>query len=158
MTSGSRSAVAESVRAQEFLRWSAVALAMGFGTHAVDHVRRGMSAATMLVMIGGAAEALSIAIAVFMVLTRRAWAAQAAIVVGFGTALASTYGHLLPTLVPGFQDSFVTPPHLGVTWYSWVSLAAAMGTGIVFGFAGIRAMRSQRGHRSHRSIAAGRVG
>jgi hypothetical protein len=158
MTSGSRRAVAESVRAQEFLRWSAVALAIGFGTHAVDHVRRGMSAAAMLVMIGGGAEALSIAVAVFTVLTRRAWAARAAIVVGFGTALASTYGHLLPTLVPGFQDSFVSPPHLGVTWYSWVSLAAAMGTGIVFGFAGIRAMRSQRAHRSQRSIAAGRVG
>jgi hypothetical protein len=116
-----------------------------------------MSAATMLVMIGGGAEALSIAIAVFMVLTRRAWAAQAAIAVGFGTALASTYGHLLPTLVPGFQDSFVSPPHLGVTWYSWVSLAAAMGTGIVFGFAGIRAMRSQRAHCPQRDIAtAGR--
>jgi hypothetical protein len=107
-TSSSRAIVAESVRVQEFLRWSAVALAVEFGTHAIDHVRRGMSAATMLIMIGGGAEALSIAIAVFMVLTRRAWAAQAAIVVGFGTALASTYGHLLPTIFPGFQDSFVS--------------------------------------------------
>ena len=132
----------ELVRAQEFLRWTAVALAVGFGTHAVDHVRRGMSAATMLVMIGGGAEALSIAIAVVMVLTRSKWAAQAAIVVGFGTALASTYGHLLPTIMPGFQDSFVSPPHIGVNWYSWVSLAAAMGTGILFGFAGIRVMRT----------------
>jgi hypothetical protein len=103
-----------------------------------------MSAATMLVMIGGSAEALSIAIAVFMVLSRRAWAAQAAIVVGFGTALASTYGHLLPTVLPGFQDSFVSPPHTGVTWYSWASLAAAMGTGIVFGFTGIRVLRTRR--------------
>jgi hypothetical protein len=103
-----------------------------------------MSAATMLVMIGGGAEALSIAIAVFMVLTRRAWAAQAAVVVGFGTALASTYGHLLPAFLPGLQDSFVSPPHTGVTWYSWVSLAAAMSTGILLGFAGIRAMRAQR--------------
>jgi hypothetical protein len=78
-----------------------------------------MSAATMLVMIGGGAEALSIAIAVFMVLTRRAWAAQAAIVVGFGAALASTYGHLLPTFLPGFQDSFVSPPHIGVRGIRW---------------------------------------
>jgi hypothetical protein len=132
------------VRAQQFLGVSAVALAIGFGAHAVDHVRRGMSAATMLVMFGGGAEALSIAIAVTMVLTRRAWAAQAAIVVGFGTALASTYGHLLPTYFPGFQDSFVSPPHIGVTWYSWVSLAASMATGILFGVAGIRALRSQR--------------
>jgi hypothetical protein len=137
------------VRAQQFLGVSAVALAIGFGAHAVDHVRRGMSAATMLVMFGGGAEALSIAIAVTMVLTRRAWAAQAAIVVGFGTALASTYGHLLPTYFPGFQDSFVSPPHMGVTWYSWVSLAASMATGILFGIAGIRALRSQR------SVAAG---
>jgi hypothetical protein len=129
---------------EEFLRWSAVALAVGFGAHAVDHVRRGMSAATMLVMIGGGAEALSIAVAVFMVLTRRAWAAQVAVVVGFGTALASTYGHLLPTFLPGLQDSFVSPPHTGVTWYSWVSLAAAMSTGILMGFAGIRATRAQR--------------
>jgi hypothetical protein len=113
--------------------------------------------AAMLVMIGRGAEALSIAIAVFMVLTRRTWAAQAAIAVGFGSALASTYGHLLPTLVPGFQDSFVSPPHLGVTRYSWISLAAAMGTGIVFGFAGIRTMRSQRAHRPQGGIAtAGR--
>jgi hypothetical protein len=132
-----------SVRAQEFLRWTAVAVAVGFGTHAVDHVRRGMSAATVLVMVGGGTEALSIAIAVVMVLTHRAWAAQAAIVVGFGTALASTYGHLLPTFLPGLQDSFISPPHTGIIWYSWVSLAAAMSTGILFGFAGIWAARSQ---------------
>jgi len=110
--------------------------------HAADHVHRGMAAATMLVMIGGAAEAVSIATAVTMVLTRRKWAAQAAIVVGFGSALASTYGHLLPTFLPGFQDSFISPPHLGVTWFSWVSLAAAMGAGILFGFVGIRAARN----------------
>jgi hypothetical protein len=123
------------------LRWTAIALAVGFGLHAVDHVRRGMSAATMLVMIGGGTEAVSIAVAVIMVLTRRKWAAQAAIIVGFGSALASTYGHLLPTLLPGYQDSFISLPHMGVTWFSWVSLAAAMGAGILFGFAGVRAAR-----------------
>jgi hypothetical protein len=104
-----------------------------------------MSAATMVVMIGGGAEALSIAIAVVMVLTRRAWAPQVAMAVGFGTALASAYGHLLPTFAPGLQDSFVSPPHTGVTWLSWFSLAAAMSTGILFGFAGILAMRNQHG-------------
>jgi predicted lysophospholipase L1 biosynthesis ABC-type transport system permease subunit len=105
----------------------------------------------MLVMIGGGAEALSIAIAVVLVLTRRAWAAQAAIVVGFGTALASTFGHLLPAILPGLQDSFVSPPHTGVTWYSWVSLAAAMVTGILFGFAGIWAARNQHSRAQART-------
>lgn len=123
------------------LRWTAIALAVGFGLHAVDHVRRGMSAATMLVMIGGGTEAVSITVAVVMVLTRHKWAAQAAIIVGFGSALASTYGHLLPTFLPGYQDSFISLPHMGVTWFSWVSLAAAMGAGILFGFAGVRAAR-----------------
>ena len=130
------------LHAQRQLRWTAIALAVGFGLHAVDHVRRGMSAATMLVMIGGATEAVSIAIAVVMVLARHKWAAQAAIVVGFGSALASTYGHLLPTFLPGFQDSFISLPHTGVTWFSWVSLAAAMAAGILFGLAGIRAARN----------------
>ena len=131
----------EAARMQGFLRRTAVALAVGFGAHAMDHVHRGMSAATMVVMIGGGAEALSIAIAVFMVLTRRAWAAQVAIAVGFGTALASAYGHLLPTFLPGLQDSFVSPPHSGVTWFSWISLIAAMSAGMLFGFAGLRTIR-----------------
>jgi hypothetical protein len=128
---------------QEFLRWTAVALAIGFGSHGIDHVRRGMAAASTVVMIGGGLEALSIAIAVTMVLTRRVWAPQAAVVVGFGTALASTYGHLLPTIFPGYQDSFVSLPHTGVNWFSWLTLMAAMVTGILFGFAGLRVLRSR---------------
>jgi len=129
--------------AQQVLRWTAIVLAVGFALHAVDHVRRGMAAATTLVMIGGGTEAVSIAIAVFMVLTRRKWAARAAIFVGFGSALASAYGHLLPTFLPGYQDSFIPLPHTNVTWFSWVSLAAAMAAGILFGIAGIRAARNR---------------
>jgi hypothetical protein len=34
------------VLGQGFLRWTALAFAVGFGIHGVDHVRRGMSAAT----------------------------------------------------------------------------------------------------------------
>jgi hypothetical protein len=136
---------------QDFLRWTAVALAIGFGSHGIDHVRRGMAAASTIVMIGGGLEALSIAIAVTMVLTNRVWAPQAAVIVGFGTALASTYGHLLPTIWPGYQDSFVSLPHINVTWYSWLSLMAAMVTGILFGFAGLRVIRS----RSHTPQAVG---
>jgi hypothetical protein len=131
-----------------YLRWTALLFAAGFGMHAIDHVRRGMSAATTFVMIGGATEALSIAFAVAVVLTRRAWAPQVAIIVGFGSAVASTYGHLLPTFLPGYQDSFVSLPHTGVTWYSWLSLAAAMGTGILFGFAGISAAQRRQPYRT----------
>jgi hypothetical protein len=48
-------------------------------------------------------------------------------------------------------------PHIGVTWYSWISLAAAIGTGILFGFAGIRAART-KSLDYQRSIGSGRVG
>jgi hypothetical protein len=42
----------------------------------------------------------------------------------------------------GRQDSFVSPPHAGVTWLSRVSLAATMSAGILFGFAGRRVLTS----------------
>jgi hypothetical protein len=47
----------------------------------------------------------------------------------------------LPTVLPGYQDSFISPPHINVTWFSWVSAVAEIGTGIVFGVAGIQAIR-----------------
>ena len=46
-------------------------------------------------------------------------------------------GHQLPTFLPGYQDSFISLPHTNVSWFSWVSLAASMAAGILFGFAGI---------------------
>jgi hypothetical protein len=68
------------------------------------------------------------------------WAA-AAIAIGFGSALVFTYAHLLPTVLPGYQDGFISPPHINVTWFSWLCAVAEIGTGIVFGAAGIQAIR-----------------
>jgi hypothetical protein len=34
-------------------------------------------------------------------------------------------------------------PHINVTWYSWFSALTEIGTGIIFGFIGIRAANSQ---------------
>ncbi len=50
-----------------------------------------------------------------------------------------TCAHLLPTFRPGYQDSFISPPHINVTWFSWFSALTEIGTGIVFAIAGIRA-------------------
>jgi predicted DCC family thiol-disulfide oxidoreductase YuxK len=124
---------------RRFLRWAAVAFVIGFGIHGLDHLRRGMSASPMFIMVAGSVQVLFVAAAVAMVFTHRARAPLAAIVVGFGSALAFTYGHLLPTFLPGYQDSFISPPHINVTWFSWFSAVTEIGTGIVFGFAGIEA-------------------
>jgi hypothetical protein len=126
----------------EILRWAAIAFVVGFGIHGLDHLRRGMSASPPFIMVGGAIQGLFVAVAVVMALTRRRWAPEAAIAVGFGSAVVFTYAHLLPTFLPGYQDSFISPPHINVTWFSWFSTVTEIGTGIVFAIAGIRARRS----------------
>jgi hypothetical protein len=125
----------------EILRWAAIAFVVGFGIHGLDHLRRGMSASPPFIMVGGAIQGLFVAAAVAMALIRRRRAPEAAIAVGFGSAVVFTYAHLLPTFLPGYQDSFISPPHINVTWFSWFSALTEIGTGIAFAIAGIRARR-----------------
>lgn len=128
-----------------YLYWAAIAFAIGFGIHGLDHLRRGMSASPPFVMVGGAIQGLFVAAAVLMALTYRPYrrrAPEAAIAVGFGSAVIFTYAHLLPTFLPGYQDSFISLPHINVTWFSWFSAVTEIGTGMVFAIAGLRAHRS----------------
>ena len=128
--------------ATDILRWAAIAFAIGFGIHGLDHLRRGMSASPPFIMVGGMIQGLFVAVAVVVALTRHRRATEAAIAVGFGSAVVFSYAHLLPTFLPGYQDSFISPPHINVTWFSWFSALTEIGTGIVFAVAGIRARRS----------------
>ena len=129
----------------EILRWAAIAFVVGFGIHGLDHLRRGMSASPPFIMVGGMIQGLFVAVAVVMALTRHRRAPEAAIAVGFGSAVVFTYAHLLPTILPGYQDSFISLPHINVTWFSWFSALTEIGTGIVFAIAGVRARRSVGG-------------
>ena len=131
--------------ATDILRWAAIAFAIGFGIHGLDHMRRGMSASPPFIMVGGMIQGLFVAVAVVMALTRHRRAPEAAIAVGFGSAVVFTYAHLLPTILPGYQDSFISLPHINVTWFSWFSALTEIGTGIVFAIAGVRARRSVGG-------------
>jgi hypothetical protein len=128
--------------ARRYLRWAAILFAIGFGIHGLDHLRRGMSASPPFVMVGGMIQGLFVVAAVVMALTQRRRAPEAAIAVGFGSAVVFTYAHLLPTFLPGYQDSFISPPHINVTWFSWFSALTEIGTGIVFAIVGMRARRS----------------
>jgi hypothetical protein len=128
--------------AGRYLRWAAILFAIGFGIRGLDHLRRGMSASPPFVMVGGMIQGLFVLAAVVMALTRRHRAPEAAILVGFGSAVLFTYAHLLPTFLPGYQDSFISPPHINVTWFSWLSAVTEIGTGIVFAIVAIRARRS----------------
>jgi hypothetical protein len=131
--------------ATDILRWAAIAFAIGFGIHGLDHMRRGMSASPPFIMLGGMIQGLFVVVAVVMALTRHGRAPEAAIAVGFGSAVVFSYAHLLPTFLPGYQDSFISQPHINVTWFSWFSALTEIGTGIVFAIAGVRARRSVGG-------------
>jgi hypothetical protein len=128
--------------ANRYLRWAAILFAIGFGIHGLDHLRRGMSASPPFIMVGGMIQGLFVVAAVVMALTGRRRAPEAAIAVGFASALGFTYAHLLPTFLPGYQDSFISGPRINVTWFSWLSAVTEVGTGIVFAIAGLRAGRS----------------
>jgi hypothetical protein len=125
--------------AGRYLRWAAIAFAIGFGIHGLDHLRRGMSASPHAVMIGGMIQGVFVAAAVVLAFTGRDRAPEWAMAVGFGSAVLFTYAHILPNYFPAIQDSFVSGPRINVTWFSWFSAAAEIGTGIVFAIAGMRA-------------------
>lgn len=92
-------------------------------------------------MIGGMIQGVFVVIAVVMALTDRDRAPNWAMAVGFGSAALFTYAHILPNYLPAIQDSFVSGPRINVTWFSWFSAAAEIGTGIVFAIAGMRVRR-----------------
>lgn len=131
-----------SVQSQTFLRAAALAFLVGWGLHVIDHLLRGMSASPMFVMVGGMIQGVVVVIAIAMTLRGDRRAPEAAIFAGFGSALIFTYAHLLPNFWPTYQDSFLSGPRINVTWFSWVTALSEIGTGLLFGYAGMRAKRS----------------
>ena len=94
------------------LTTAAIAFAIGFGLHGIDHLRRGMTASPTAVMVGGMVQGVFVVVVVLLVLRHRRRASEAAVAVGFGSAALFVYAHLLPTFLPAFQDSFVTGPRI----------------------------------------------
>ncbi|MEB3981470.1 hypothetical protein OQ968_09365 [Mycobacterium sp. 663a-19] len=112
-----------------------------FALHGIDHLRRGMAASPPAIMAGGMIQGVFVVVAVVLILRHHRWASEAAIAVGFGSAALFAYAHLLPTFLPGLQDSFTSGPRINVTWFSWLTAVAEIGTGLVLGYAGLRARR-----------------
>jgi cyanate permease len=130
------------IQSQPTLRWAAITFAIGFAAHGLDHLRRGMSACPPFIMVAGLVQGMAVAAAVVMVLTHRVRAPWAALVVGFASALGFTYAHLLPTFAPGYQDSFISAPHINVTWFSWFTAVAEIGAATIFAIVGMREVRN----------------
>ncbi|WP_236595399.1 hypothetical protein [Mycobacterium paraintracellulare] len=54
-------------------------------------------------------------IALALILRGHPWASRVAIGVGFGSATLCVYARVLPTFLPGYQDSFTAGPRINVT-------------------------------------------
>ena len=128
-------------QSETFLRITAWAFLLGWGLHVIDHLRRGMSASPMFVMVGGMVQGLVVVVAITMALRRHARAPEAAIFTGVGSALVFTYAHLLSNFWPAYQDSFLSGPRINVTWFSWVTALSEICTGLLFAYAGLRAVK-----------------
>jgi len=122
---------------------TAIAFAVGFGLHRIDHLRRGMAASPTAVMVGGIVQGVFVVDAVLLVLRHHRRAPEAAVAVGCASAALFVYAHLLPTFLPEFQGSFITGPRINVTWFSWLTAVAEIGTAVIFGFAGLRSLRGR---------------
>lgn len=121
------------------LTMAMVAFTAAFALHGVDHFRRGMTASPPSVMVGGMIQGVFVVMALVLVLRRHPWAAEGATYVGFGSAALFTYAHVLPTFLPGYQDSFSSGPRVNVTWFSWLTAAGEIGTGLILGYIGLQA-------------------
>jgi uncharacterized membrane protein len=125
-------------------RTTAVVFAVAVALHAADHLRRGMDVVPPAVMVAGMVQIVLAAATVVLVFRGSRWAAQAAIVVGFVSAVGFTAAHLLPTW-GFFSDSFIhAPPYARVTWFSWVTAICEIAADIAFGLVGIAVLSARR--------------
>ncbi|HWF30039.1 MAG TPA: hypothetical protein VG327_17000 [Mycobacterium sp.] len=133
----------DALTARRSLAVAVIVFAAAFGLHGIDHLRRGMAASPPAIMVGGMIQGVFVVVAMVLILRHHRWASEAAIAVGFGSAMLFVYAHVLPTFLPGFQDSFVSGPRINVTWFSWLTAVAEIGTGLVLGYVGLQARRSR---------------
>lgn len=130
-------------RADQVLRFSAIAFVVAVAIHDADHAYRGLEVQSDAVQAAGTVQAVAGLLAVGLVFLRHPRAAIAALLVGFGSALGFSAAHLLPSW-GAFSDSYVTPAAgAGVTWFSWLTAVLEIGADLVFGWAGLQAWRAR---------------
>jgi hypothetical protein len=125
------------------LRWAAAFFATALSVHTADHLRRGIDVVPAAVFIAGMIQGVAAVIAVVLVFRGSRWAAHAAILVGFASAVGFTAAHLLPTW-GAFSDSFIdAAPVEAVTWFSWVTAILEILGDLLFGVAGVAVLSDQ---------------
>ncbi|RMI34458.1 hypothetical protein EBN03_07855 [Nocardia stercoris] len=125
------------------LRWTTVVFTVALVVHGADHLRRGMSTLSMLVMALGTIQQLLALVTIGLVFTHHRRAPLAAMVVGFASAVGFTVVHLLPSWFGPLSDSFIAaPPSAHVNGFSWFAAIFEILADVGIGIAGMRARTS----------------
>jgi hypothetical protein len=125
-----------------------VVFAAALLVHGADHVRRGVGELAPAVFWLGTAQTVGAVMALILVFTHNRWAAAAAIVIGFTSAIGFTVVHLVPDwglLSDAFPGAH---SHAEVTAFSWFAALFEIGADLAFGTAGVLMLRG--GHKTSR--------
>lgn len=136
--------IADRSRWDRRFNWATAFFAVALALHTADHLRRGMNVVPPAVMAAGSVQIVAAVVTVGLVVLKNRWAPHAAIALGLASAVGFSAAHLLPTWGP-FSDTFINPaPGAGVTWFSWVTAAAEIGTALVFAAMGAAVLLARR--------------
>lgn len=136
--------ISERTDAVRALRRPGVLFAVGLAVHGIDHMKRGMMASPPSIMVAGTLQILLVIVTLVAVWRGRRWAPELSVVAALVSLVGFTYAHLMPAWWPAFSDSYVTGARIRVTWFSWVTVVAEMGTALIFGIAALRVLRARR--------------
>jgi hypothetical protein len=128
--------------AERYLRYAALAYALGLALHTVDHVRRGLDVVTTHVEVAGNLSTVVGITAVVLVLIGNRWGPLVAVLTGFPIAFGVVAVHLLPYW-SAFSDSFADGGN-GITAMSWSVVMIEIAGALAMAITGLMVLRERR--------------
>lgn len=126
-------------RADRLLRYTAILFIFGWALHSFDHYRVGQELTPRPVFWAGQIGLVTAVGVVVLVFRKHPLAPLMAVAYGFVPAVVYAAVHF-----PPYWGPFSEPYRSGVEPFSWFVVFFAIGTALIFGFAGLYAMRAER--------------
>ena len=130
------------VRAERWLRITAVVYAVAFVIHTGDHLRRGLGSSPWLVVLAGTLAGVAQVTAIAAVLTGRPWGARLAALVGLVDAAGIALVHFVTAPSP-VTDPVVGSAAADVQPATPLAVALEVAAALAFGLAGLVSTRGR---------------
>ena len=131
--------------ADTMLRLATLVFVVALFVHGSDHVRRGIDASPMPVMVLGTVQTVMAVVTVALVIAQSRWAPIVAVAVGFQSAIGFVIVHVLPSWFGPFSDSLVhAPPDAHVLGFSWFAAIFEIVADVLLGIAGMGVLAARR--------------